>query len=655
MPLLADPEARVRRRAALAIGRVRLPEGIDPLRPVLASDADPEVRQMAAFALGLIGDAQAADALASALVDADPVVQGRAAEALGAIGHRPSAPTLGTLLRGYLSAGALQGITADHAGPPPTPAGEAARLTIYALVRLQAIDELSGALIDSSGRPVTDWWPVAYAFGRAGSPAGAAPLRQLLSSQGQMTRAFAARGLGMLKDREAVPALMKLLQAQQPLPVRVQAVRALGVIGEPQAAAAIANALRIAPERQTSVGNGGKARAQAASPPAPVIDRSLQLEMVTALGTLRAAGETDVLLDLASDQWPAMRAAALTALAQADPDLFFSSLSGLDPDPHWSVRAAIAAALGGLDLERAEPQLTTLLADSDQRVLPAVLDALVASKAPSAVPVLFERLRADDFVLRKSAAAGLAQLKPAGARDALVTALNEAIEKDSTYVARAAMLEALVEIDRSSALPLLERALGDKDWAVRLRAAEWLRRAAPEQPAQPLRPAPASPVAEANALDTLIAPPFSPVAYIDTDAGMIQVELAVLDAPRTAANFIALAGKGFFNASPIHRVVPDFVVQDGDPRGDGDGGPGYTIRDEINQRPYERGSVGMALDWADTGGSQFFITHSPQPHLDGRYTVFGRVTDGMDVVDRLAKWSVIRSVRVWDGTRWIGP
>ena len=70
-------------------------------------------------------------------------------------------------------------------------------------------------------------------------------------------------------------------------------------------------------------------------------------------------------------------------------------------------------------------------------------------------------------------------------------------------------------------------------------------------------------------------------------------------------------------------MVPDFVVQDGDPRGDGEGGPGYTIRDEINQRPYLRGTVGMALDWEDTGGSQFFITHSPQPHLDARYTVFG--------------------------------
>ena len=100
--------------------------------------------------------------------------------------------------------------------------------------------------------------------------------------------------------------------------------------------------------------------------------------------------------------------------------------------------------------------------------------------------------------------------------------------------------------------------------------------------------------------------------------------------------------------------MPDFVAQNGDPRGDGEGGPGYTLRDELNTRPYVRGTVGMALDWKDTGGSQFFVAHSPQPHLDARYTVFGTVSSGMDVVDRLEPFDQIVSVRVWDGERWIG-
>ena len=112
---------------------------------------------------------------------------------------------------------------------------------------------------------------------------------------------------------------------------------------------------------------------------------------------------------------------------------------------------------------------------------------------------------------------------------------------------------------------------------------------------------------------------------------------------------MTLARRGFFNGLAWHRVVPNFVVQDGDPRGDGEGGAGHTIRDELNPRPYLRGTVGMALDGPDTGGSQYFITHSPQPHLDGRYTVFGRVVSGIAVVDQLQPGDTIRQVRVWDG------
>ena len=123
----------------------------------------------------------------------------------------------------------------------------------------------------------------------------------------------------------------------------------------------------------------------------------------------------------------------------------------------------------------------------------------------------------------------------------------------------------------------------------------------------------------------------------------------MLDAPLKDDNFISLVRKGFFRNLTFHRVVPDFVIQGGDPRGDGEGGPGYTVRDEISQRPYLRGTVGIALDWPDTGGSQFFITHSPQPHLDAKYTVFGRVVEGMEVVDKIQQWDVIRRVRVWDG------
>ena len=112
-----------------------------------------------------------------------------------------------------------------------------------------------------------------------------------------------------------------------------------------------------------------------------------------------------------------------------------------------------------------------------------------------------------------------------------------------------------------------------------------------------------------------------------------------------------LAREGFFDGLSFHRVVPNYVVQGGDPRHDSEGGPGYTLRDELNELPYLRGTVGMALDWRDTGGSQFFITHSPQPHLDGRYTAFGRVVAGMEVVDALRPGDRILRILVWDGRR----
>ena len=133
--------------------------------------------------------------------------------------------------------------------------------------------------------------------------------------------------------------------------------------------------------------------------------------------------------------------------------------------------------------------------------------------------------------------------------------------------------------------------------------------------------------------DIVVATPGRLIDHIER--GTIEVELAVLDAPLTCDSFTALAGKGFFNGLVIHRVVPNFVVQGGDPRGDGWGGPGYALRSEFSPARYERGTIGIASAGKDTEGSQFFITHSPQPHLDGRYTVVGRVLEGMDVVDRI--------------------
>ena len=129
--------------------------------------------------------------------------------------------------------------------------------------------------------------------------------------------------------------------------------------------------------------------------------------------------------------------------------------------------------------------------------------------------------------------------------------------------------------------------------------------------------------------------------------GNVEVALLAGEAPMTAWNFAELARKHYFDNTSFMRVVPNFVIQGGDPRNDMNGGPGYAIRDEINLQKYTRGAVGMALSGPDTGGSQFFVTHSPQPHLDGGYTIFGRVFAGMSgVVDQTERGDRVDTIAI---------
>jgi HEAT repeat protein/cyclophilin family peptidyl-prolyl cis-trans isomerase len=623
--LLSDKEARVRRRAALAAGRAGVPDAVPPLVSLLG-DPDPEVRQMAAFALGLIADKRARDPLVSALADPAAVVRGSAAEALGKIGDATASAPIARMAAEIVASGAL-------ASPPPeeleavrdTPAA-AFKLAVVALARLKSYDALAGVVLDSSGQPRVRWWPVAFALQRIDDPRSTPALMALLREPQPYTRALAAKGLGSVKEPAVATALLPLV-ADADRSVAVEAIRSLARIGNRAAAAPL---LKLVQTTKT--------------------ESHLRLEAVSALGSIAGDGVYDTLLDVLADPTPAIRAAAIQSLARMDPAGFVTVLSGLDPDPNWSVRAALATALGGLSADAGLPRLRSMLADPEPKVLPAVLDSIAKLKPADGGAIAIGQLKSGDPVVRAAAARAVAELKPADGPLALTDAYQRSLG-DTTYVARAAVLVALKAYGQEAALPLLSDALHDKDWAVRVRAATLLDEFDPASDARSrIRPAPSSRTAESYQTVSLTVPPVSTHVFVETDRGTIQIELAVLDAPITVDTFVGLARAGFFDGIPVHRVVPDFVIQAGDPRGDGEGGPGFTIRDEINQRPYLRGTVGMALDWADTGGSQFFITHSPQPQLDGRYTVFGRVVAGMDVVDRIEQWDVIRRVRVWDGT-----
>jgi cyclophilin family peptidyl-prolyl cis-trans isomerase/HEAT repeat protein len=628
IPLLSDPDVVVRRRAALAVGRVALPEGVAPLLPLL-KDPDPDVRQMAAFALGLIGDRTASPSLQALLTDTSYIVRGRAAEALGLVGDAASAAAIAAMVKDAAAQGHVDAVEPDLERYPMEPPLEAFRLGVYALVRLKAYDALASAVLDGA-RPITPWWPVAYALSRIEDARAVPALTSLLAGNGTYSRAFAARGLGVTKAEGAVDALIGQIEPGRLNPlIAVSAIRALAQIGDARAGGALMALLS-----------------------APNIDPAVRLEGVVALGTLKAPGAADVLMDLAGDAWPSMRAAALRALAETDPNAFVFALSGLDPDAHWSVRAALAGALANLPAEVAEPRLTSMLSDTDRRVIPAVLSAMVRAKLPSAEAALRKHLDDPDVVIRMTAARELGALKPADGPRVFADAYAR-WSADNTYLARAAALTALAQYGPAAADPL-RTALKDREWAIRVKALDLLKGVDPNA-ADPhaIRPAPSRPPVP-YAAPEVVAPPYSPHLYVETSKGLIEIELTVRDAPLTAQTIMALARKGFFTGVAFHRVVPNFVVQTGDPRGDGEGGPNFTIRDELNELPYLRGTVGMALDWRDTGGSQFFITHSPQPHLDARYTVFGRVVKGMEVVDQLRQWDTIESVRVWDGATLTG-
>ena len=620
--LLTDAAPRIRRRAALAVGRVGHADGLVPLLVTL-DDPEPEVRQMAAFALGLLRDEAAVERLLLALRDPSPLVQGRAAEALGRIGADGARDAIGALVGRHVVG--TYGIDPEDLSHPQTPEVEAFRLALYALADLGAFEHLADALFQPNGQPVIWWWPVADVLSRMNDARALSALSTLVGVQGSVGVAIAARGLGALGDPAAVGTLVALLDPERrDRRVLLAALRALGRLRVPEAT----EALREFVVRRE-------------------IDPLLRYETVLALAGRSDAVAVQVFVELLSDPWPPMRAAALRGLAEADREMFLLVLSGLEPDEDWRVRVALAESLAFAGPEVAAPLLTGMLDDADRRVVPAALSALVEVGAPDVGPLLIEHLAADDVVIRKTAAMLLGAVQPPDAAGALAAAYA-ADADEPAYLARAAIVDAAAAIGGRAGRAVLEEALADRDWAVRLRAARGLEGLAPGgDHGDRIRPAPSAGTDYGAA--ELVDPSVSPHVYIDTARGTIQIELAVLDAPLTAANFMRLARRGFYDGQTFHRAESNHVVQGGDPRSDGEGGPGYTIRDEINQLPFLRGTVGMALDREDTGGSQFFITLLPQPRLDGRYTVFGRVLDGMDVVDQLQPGDVMQRIRVWDG------
>lgn len=630
--LLGDADGNVKRRAALALGRVGAVEGVDPLIAALGRP-DENIRATAAFALGLLGNVKAIAPLTTALQDPAAQVRGRSAEALGLIASTTPPPPAESLAP-------VAAAIATAAGPCPaliapivpddettkTAEVEACRLSILALVRLRQYDALARVVLDGQGRPVSQWWPVAFALQRSGDARAADALASLATVSGVYTPAFALRGLASLKDARVVQLALALAsRGDLDVKLRAVAIRTLGQMADPRA---------LQPLMTIALGRG--------------VPQNLVLEALAAIGPGADQRMFSRILDLFAAPSPAVRAAAMATAARIDVDGFLLAISSVERDRDWSVRAALARILATLPAESVRGAVEDLAKDEDVRVRAAGLRALVDVGGIDPDRHLFDALTSPDFGLRSTAAELIGQRRPPDAVARLVAAYTLG-QADATYSARAAAVDAIGRYTTADVVPALTAALNDKEWPVRLRAAALLRQhGVPD--AAPVRPAPLQHDAAFYESDRVLHPKYSPQAYIETAAGTIQIELDVLDAPLTTLAFIELARAGFFNGIKVHRLIPNFVIQAGDPRGDGEGGPGYSIRDELGTRTYVRGTVGMALAGPDTGGSQFFITVSPQPHLDGRYTVFGKVVRGMELLDGISLGDVIVRIRIDDGT-----
>ncbi|HSS51761.1 MAG TPA: peptidylprolyl isomerase [Thermoanaerobaculia bacterium] len=602
-------DAALRQDLAVSLGRIPGRAG-RPILEGLLIDESPAVRRAAAFSLGVLGDPQAQSALLLAERDADRETGTLAVEALGKLGAHV-VDALEPLL--------------------PLPEEERWARLLPGLFRFKEETIVS---LGERGLAQTDPVPhaqAAYALCRNPFPQALPTLRKLLADGDPQVRAWAARALGIVGIEEDLAALRPLLEDAGdpqggPLIQALRSARALVAAGKAKPLADWTPRLRTLMDdpRPGVRMSAFEAAGVWARPP-----------LGEALAARMDSGEPwekgTALVALASGKYPQAAARVATAAVSEDAAL----------------RARAAEASGLLGLPAEAPVLTPMLADKAPRVRAAAVSAWLTAdaKAGKAAEIARKALLDPDPGVRGAALDWLAD-HPVATFDELQTALpgvyREGLEEMGLAELRALAARGKAEpLERGAVIALLEKAAAAGPYVLRREAGENLAKLG-----QTKIPAPGPATRqEVDTYRSVVQRTRRPrTVEIHTQRGTITVRLACPEAPLTCLNFLQLAAQGYFNGLTFHRVVPDFVIQGGDPRGDGSGGPGYVIRDEINRLRYGRGAVGMALAGPDTGGSQFFIALSPQPHLDGGYTVFGQVVSGDAVLDQIRLGDKIEKV-----------
>jgi len=664
--LLTSPNATVRKRAALAAGRIGDEDSIPALTNLLEKDRDTGVRSMAAFALGEVESATGANALVAVLINTSTAgeLRSRTIEALGKIAgalprEHETRRQLGSLV--------LDALKFESARSPSSE--QAILFGLTAVLRAQPADAgptIAKFLNHSSSRVRSD---AGNTLARLRLAHGNAELRKLLTTDVDANvRANAARVLGVTEDKASFDAILAKATGDVDSRVRVSAIRALASLKDPRAAEPLLKRGDVFTDRESS--NGIPAEINEA------------LEIATTLGRLLALKEDPAAIDWLRQGSKSLNHRAPEvelSFARIAPATYLKEFGSADQAKRkvqetmlldWRAASGIAAGLGEiaalpdtvtnkselaaaaqallramLDYRNSGLTINTLVAVHSEYAVPDVLRALAAFKPQDMATIARAHLKESDVTIQETAAGILGDLAPSEENTrALAAAWPQAVNNASNDAALA-ILGALAQQKTEAANEHIKAGLKSGDILVRSRAAALLKaNGAGDFTSQIGTVQKRNTDADyARALGRIGR---NPRAVVTTTKGSFTIELLPEAAPLTVDNFVQLAQRNYFRNVAFHRVVPNFVIQGGDPRGDGNGGPGYAIRCEINELMYDRAALGMALSGKDTGGSQWFVTHAPQPHLDGGYTIFGRVVAGMDVVDRIVRGDVIQSIAI---------
>ena len=601
---LEDGDAAVRARAAVALGRLQ-DSTLVPALGALLSDPSDEVRASAAFALGQTYSVSSAAHLEAFASDRSDYVKAVAVEALGKTRSRQAVRPLIRIL------GSRKKDLASRAALSLAFVGDSTALS--------ALWKAAGSK-DEETR-----WHVAYALENIPHSKSLKVLAKLAKDKSWLVRSYAARALGKIPS-DGSAAVLVGLSSDEDWHVRVNAARSFGAF---PASAAV-------PQLASMLG-----------------DKSFQVKATAcaSLARLASGDAADFITRLTFDNSALVRAEAVRALILSNKQTVQDLMDQLLKRDVWFVRASLYEALGEARVDGALAKLQDAFkAEPDARARAAAVVGAGKLKSGDALPFLQQASADPDIVVAACVCEAFGEAGETRAAGTLL-AMYERWKDNPEPDVKIAAIEALTRLKAVGALETYRDALHDSDLRVRKAAYGafdelWGRRLADSLWA--MNRAAFTPPTDVPEDYDVATSSYKGRVSVVTQKGEIVIQLLGDEAPNTVRNFVKLVEQGYYNGLTFHRVVPNFVIQDGCPRGDGWGGPGYSIRCEINRERYSAGAVGMALSGKDTGGSQFFITHSPQPHLDGRYTVFGRVVHGMDVVENIDRGDRIDEMKLLD-------